>query len=64
MKKFIMCVTLALLVGSTFIGCNTEKAIKNISSTDSILVDSILVDSIDAFNWHNISTDTIIFNKY
>lgn len=59
-----MCVTLALFVGSTFIGCNTEKTIKNTSSTDSILVDSILVDSIYAFNWHNISTGTIIFNKY
>ena len=64
MKKFIICVTLALFVGSTFISCNTEKTIKNTSSTDSILVDSILVDSIDAFNWHNISTGTIIFNKY
>lgn len=63
MKKFIMCVTLALFVGSTFIGCNTEKAIKNTSSTDSIVVDSI-IDSTNAFNWHNISTDTIIFNKY
>ena len=59
MKKFIMCAIMALFVGSTFIGCNTEKAIKNTSSTDSIVVDSI-----DAFNWHNISTDTIIFNKY
>ena len=59
-----MCAIMALFVGSTFIGCNTEKAIKNISSTDSIVVDSIVADSIDAFNWHNISTGTIIFNKY
>lgn len=64
MKKFIICAIMALFVGSTFIGCNTEKTIKNTSSTDSILVDSILVDSIYAFNWHNISTGTIIFNKY
>lgn len=64
MKKFIMCAIMALFVGSTFIGCNTEKAIKNTSSTDSIVVDSIVADSIDAFNQYNISIDTIIFNKY
>lgn len=58
MKKFIMCVIMALIIGCTFVGCNTGSSTNN---NDSI--DTIMVDSIDTINVDSIAANIIVFNK-
>lgn len=58
MKKFIMHVIMTLIMVGTFIGCNTEKTIKNTINTDSIMVDSI-----DTVNVDSIYNNIVVFSK-
>ena len=53
MKKFIMCVIMALVMGCAFTGCNAGSST---NSNDSI--DTIMVDSVDTINVDSISADT------
>ena len=61
MKKFIMCVIMTLIIGCSFIGCNTGSSTNNNDSIDTIMVDSI--DSINSINVDSIATNIIVFNK-
>lgn len=58
MKKFIMYVTMTLIIGCAFIGCN---AVSSTNSNNSI--DTIMVDSIDSINVDSIAANIIVFNK-
>lgn len=58
MKKFIMCVIMTLIIGCSFIGCNTGSSTNN---NDSI--DTIIVDSIDTINVDSIATNIIVLSK-
>ena len=58
MKKFIMCAIMTLIIGCSFIGCNTGSSTNN---NDSI--DTIMVDSIDNINVDSIATNIIVLSK-
>ena len=58
MKKFIMCVIMALVMGCAFTSCNTGSST---NSNDSI--DTIMVDSVDTINVDSIAANTTVFSK-
>lgn len=58
MKKFIMCVIMTLIIGCSFIGCNTGSSTNNNNS-----IDTIIIDSIDTINVDSIAADIIVFSK-
>ena len=58
MRKFIMCVIMALVMGCAFTGCNAGSSTNSNSS-----IDTIMVDSIDTINVDSISTDTTVLSK-
>lgn len=58
MKKFIVCVIMALIIGCAFTGCNIGSSTNNKDS-----IDTMMVDSIDTINVDSISADTIVSSK-